>query len=159
MERVSLSLSPLLPRSMTDCDTRHGHGSVEAARPEIVEARLWGESIAWPHSWLKTRFCQKIIFVLQWTNSFTVHETLGNDDKFQFSCWDPDHPILEGWARERPSQSWHGIISLPLHFSISFSLSRSGVSGDSEQKAKRARLRSVPIRSTIGPLLNSNSVF
>lgn len=29
----STSLSPLLPRSMTDCDTRHGHGSVEAARP------------------------------------------------------------------------------------------------------------------------------
>ena len=45
-----LYISPLLPRSMTDCDTRHGHGSVEAARPrgrpESVEARLLGESIA-----------------------------------------------------------------------------------------------------------------
>ena len=52
---VSLSLSLLLPRSMTDCDTRHGHGrvvgrsAVEAATRGTAEARLLGANpMQWP---------------------------------------------------------------------------------------------------------------
>ena len=96
----NVSLSPtlyllLLPRSMTDCDTRHGHGSVEAADGQR-QARLLGETIAAaPNGRIlgpKSDCVNK-----KWANHVSEYEyvqfsvqivltrkTLGNGHKFQF---------------------------------------------------------------------------